>query len=323
MRKLAYLGVASLTAVALLGISCSSDDNPATATGGTTSATGGATSKAGGATSTGTKAGGGSSSTAPQGGAGGSTTPAGGSSSTSPAGGTTGVGGVTGTGGVTGATTSTGGSTAATDAGPPITGGIETMNGYYDSGTVMGTTWTSIDAEGSTATLAKNELCASGNVIKVPAKLLDGGPGPDYSGAWGATVGVNLNQTEGVDGGTAGPQNPADLSKITSVTIGINGTVSKTTRIQLEVKPAADAGTTASTYYCATLSTTYPTTANGVYTVPINTFKTQCWGTTGNVVFDPATMQPVSLGVSVVTDVNSSYLYNFCVTELKFNTGDQ
>jgi hypothetical protein len=305
MRKLAYLGVASLSAVALLGISCSSDDNPATATGGTTSATtGGATTNAGGATSTGTKAGGGSSSTAPQTGAGGS--PAGGTTSTSPAGGTTGVGGVTGAGGSTAPSTS---DAAVT----PLTGGLDTTGKFYETGTLKGTVWTAADTAGTKITLAKNEMCVTGTAIKIPNLVLaDGGTGgPDYSGAWGADVGFNLNQVEGVDGGDAGPQNPADVSNIASVTLALNGATGMNLRVQLEVKPAADAGTTTSRYFCATLPV-----AGG--TILLRSMIESCWQNGGQA-FDPSTMQPTSFAIAIVTSATKEYPINFCVTDLHFN----
>ena len=206
-----------------------------------------------------------------------------------------------------------GSATGKTDAGI-LTGGVDITGGYYETGSLMGPTGTVADNDGSTITLAKNEMCVTGTAVQVPTTSLDGGLVPDYAGAWGVGFGFNLNQVEGVDGGPAGLQKPADVSNYTSVTVGLNGAAGLNLRILLLVNPAADAGSTATTYYCAALPA-----AGG--TVMLSSFRTNCWdSSTAQVAFDPLTMQPVTFGFQVVTDTGKAYPFNFCVTALRFNS---
>jgi hypothetical protein len=298
MRRLAILCVATITAVGLVGVSCSSSKTETNGSGGATAAGG---SENGGTTGTGTSVGGATSAT-------------GGKSSTGTGTSTAATGGVTSTttGGTTsqnpqgGSTSASGGATAATGGGSPLTGGVATPGQYYTQSTLMGSTWTAKDADGSTITMATGEMCVTGNIVKIP--MIDGSTTYDYGGAWGVDVGWNLDQTAGVDGGAAGAQNPADVSALTSLTVALNGATGLTLRVQLEVKDA-DSGTSA--YYCASLPA-----AGG--TVNLADLKTQCWGTTGNVAFDKDTMQPISFAIQVVTDTTAAHPFNFCVTTLTF-----
>lgn len=325
MRQLAYLGVAALTAVALLGTSCSSDEGDdtnnavggavgtggvaSTSTGGKSSAattttkanTGGATSSAttavggsnvGGVTSTGTKASGGASSTA---------------------GGSTGVGGASSTGG-----------TAVIE---PTTGGLSLTDGFYEEGKFHGAVWVTSDSANATRTDVPHttlefsdagdagipdEMCVIGFAPKIALKANPTSTSDyDYSEIWGADLGWNLNQDAAVDGGEAGAQNPADFSDVTSVTVNLVGATGLNMRVQLETRDAEDKPV----YYCATLPLT-----NLPSTVQLNTLKTECWKSTGNVAFDPTKDQPVSFALAIVTSATKEYPISFCVTDLKFNT---
>lgn len=319
MRQLTYLGVAALTAVALLGTSCSSDEND-----------NGGNNTVGGAASTGGAAGtstGGKSSTATTG----TKATTGGSTSTATTaktgvGGSTGVGGVTGAGGanvggVTGAGGNTGAGGTATGGGSsvPLTGGLDVIDGFYTNGDFHGAVWVTSDAENatrtdvahSTITLAKDEMCVIGFAPKIALKATPASTSDyDYSEVWGADLGWNLNQDAAVDGGEAGAQNPADFTDVTSVTVNLEGATGLNMRVQLETKDST--GTSA--YYCATLPLT-----SMPQTIDLKTLKTSCWQA-GGTAFNPATDKPVSFALAVVTSGTKEYPINFCVTELKFNT---
>jgi hypothetical protein len=130
MRQLAYFGVAALSAVALVGIGCSSDDNNTGGTGGETSALGGSSASGGSNSTSGGKS---SSST--------TSVTTGGTTST-----TTSVGGVTSAGGATSGTT--GGSTGAATGGA-ATGGAPTAGG---------TTGTAVTSTGGSSMIAGDNI---------------------------------------------------------------------------------------------------------------------------------------------------------------------
>ena len=215
----------------------------------------------------------------------------------------------------TGGTSAAGGTTATqtTQATPPLTGGVAIAGGYYQTGTLMGTVWTNVDKDGSTITLATNEMCVTGNVIETPRIVLPGDEiDYDYTGGWGVAFGFYLNQTRAVDGGTPGPQNVADLSDYVSVSVGLNGAAGLSLRVQLEVPPDTSAGSTAPTPYCAALPA-----AGG--TVMLSSLAANCMtGSAGS--FDPLTMKPVLLAIFVESDTHQAYPLNFCVTDLHFNS---
>ena len=224
------------------------------------------------------------------------------------AGGTIAAGGVTSMGGAlaAGGTTAGGGVTSAGSASTSLTGGVSISGHYYQQGALQGDVWIASDSDGSTLKLADSEMCVTGKAIQVP--LLDGGA-YDYNGAWGLLFGCNLNQTQGVDGGPAGLAQPADVSAFASVTVRLNGAAGLSLRVQLEV---VDTDGT-HVRYCASLSD-----AGG--TIDLASLLTNCWtGGTPQSAFIPATMQPINLGIAVVTSTKVAYPFNFCVTELKFN----
>jgi hypothetical protein len=309
MRQLAYLGVAALTAVALLGTSCSSDSTGNGGGGDTGGAAnvGGQTGNTGGATSTGTKA------------TGGATTAS--TSAKTGQGGATGVGGVTGQGGANvGGVTGQGGAATGGGSSVPVTGGLDIVDSFYTDGTFKGAVWVTSDevnakrSDVAHTTIAlpveKDEMCVTGFAPKIPLKEPHTSASDyDYSEVWGADLGWNLNETAGVDGGE-GTKSPADFSDVTSVTVNLEGATGLNMRVQLTTLD--DQG--AEVYYCATL----PLTGSAA-TIDLTTLKTSCWQAGGKA-FDPATMQPVSFALAVVTSATKEYPINFCVTELKFNT---
>jgi hypothetical protein len=219
-----------------------------------------------------------------------------------PTGGRAGLGGSTGTAGIQFYVI--GGALATASGGSTPVGGIAIPNQFYAQGDFEGSIWSVSDPDGSTLAIASNELCATGNLIKVPN--IEGGTGPDYGGAWGALIGWDLNQLVDLDGGTNGYQTPVDLSAMHSITVGLTGATALTLRIQLNVD-AADAGTTA--YYCAAIP------ASGA-TIRLSDLRTQCWDPTSVGFFDKATMKPSSLAIQLVTDTASAHPFKFCVTAL-------
>ena len=216
-------------------------------------------------------------------------------------GGRTGLGSI-GTGGIL--FSGIGGAMVTATGGSAPAGGIAIPNQYYAQGNFEGSIWPVGDPDGSTLAIASNELCATGNLIKVPN--IEGGTDPDYGGAWGALIGWDLNQLVDLDGGTGGYQTPADLSAMHSITVGLSGATALTLRIQLNVDQA-DAGTAA--YYCAALP------SSGA-TISLSNLKTQCWDPASVGYFDKATMKPSSLAIQLVTDTASAHPFRFCVTAL-------
>jgi len=285
MRQLAILGVAALTAVALVGVSCSSDKN----NGGTTTvATGGAVSN-GGAAATG------------------------GATSTSP---------VSHTGGINAGGSGGGGGMAATTGGAeaviPLTDGLALDGNYLQIGTLKGVSWTTWDtklsgATGSTITQVPGKMCVYGTAAKV---LCNDGSTTDcaYSTYWGVDLGWNLNQPKDADGGVGDPQ-AADLSAFTSLSLDFDGATTPPLplRVQLTVM---DSTTGTEAYYCSRIAT-----AALPQTIPLANLKTNCWpGGSPQVPFDPATMQPTNLAIQVFTDIGKEYPYNFCLKTLTFDT---
>jgi hypothetical protein len=56
-------------------------------------------------------------------------------------------------------------------------------------------------------------------------------------------------------------------------------------------------------------------------TIPLNTLKTNCWsGGTPQNPFDPLTMKPSNIQIQVWTNTTKANPFNFCVTDIKFNT---
>jgi hypothetical protein len=147
--------------------------------------------------------------------------------------------------------------------------------------------------------VATNYLCATGTA----AQVLYGDAGqPDWGAEWGVVLGWNLNQPSWLDGGTA---SPADLTGMTSITVGLIGATGLNLRVQLDVR---DMDSGMSVPYCAIL----PSTGG---TIPLSSLMMQCWSGTGSA-FNPATMQPVDLAIQVVTDTVQAYPFSFCVTAL-------
>ncbi len=326
MRLVAFLGVAALTAVALLGTSCSSDDDDGNGTatggaanvGGQTGATGGASSTAttkttGGATSTATtKATGGAT------GVGGVTSTA--TTSTQAAGGSTAaVGGSTSMGG----TTATGGGSSV-----PLTGGIELSGedgNYLEMGDFKGVVWITDDSKGENATrtditysnieIATGEMCVTGTARKVPLKENPASTSDyDYAGVWGAEFGWNLNQVNDADGGTSDPM-PADVSNIESVTVNFEGVTDPAVPLRVQVLVPGTDGAADQTF-CTTVKV-----AELPQTIPLTSLVVECWaGGKKAPAFDPATMQPSNLQIQVYTDTKADHPFNFCMTELTFNS---
>jgi hypothetical protein len=216
-------------------------------------------------------------------------------------GGVTSVGGTHATGGMptTGGTTSTGAVSTT-----PLTGGVSMPNQYYDQGGLKGYVWASNDQGGSTITIAAGEMCAIGNLIQVPS-LADGGY--DYNLAWGAQIGWNINQAPAVDGGPGNPAEPANLSGIASITVGLKGAAGLTLRIQFSITETDGTFTT----YCSALP-------DGGGTVSLGSMTKDCWNG-GGTPLDPATFHPPTFAISFVSDTSSAHSFNVCVTELKFN----
>jgi hypothetical protein len=185
---------------------------------------------------------------------------------------------------------------------PP--GGLPTPNGGYTTGSYGGAVWGASDSVGSAITLDPNGFCANGTAVQVPIDPTTGQP--DWGNAWGALLGWNMNEALLPDN-TWGPWNPADVSDKSSVTVQLSGAAGLNLRIQMEVDDP-DTGTPA--YFCVSI----PSEGG---TFPLTSLATECWAGTG-VVFDPATMQPVNLGVSIVTSTGQAYPFNFCVTALSF-----
>lgn len=311
MRQLAYLGVAALTAVALLGTSCSDD-----ATSGGGGDVGGATSvggqNTGGATNASTQATGGatSASTSAKTGQGGAN-----------------VGGVTGQGGANvGGVTGQGGAATGGGSSIPVTGGLELTGddgNYLKIDNFEGVVWLAWDGKDlanpvatytySDIALTEGELCVQGTAQKVPNK--EGTTTPDYSAVWGAEVGWSINQPKDADGGTGDPQ-PADVSDFASITLDFDGTgTTLPMRIQVEV-PDPDGGT--SKTYCAPIGL-----GSLPVTIPLTSLKTNCWsGGSPQDPFDPLTMKPSNVQIQVWTNTTKANPFNFCVTDLKFNKDD-
>ena len=192
MRQLAYLGVAALSAVALVGVGCSSSDNNTTATGGATAPQGGGTS-AGGTSSTGT-----------------GTHPAGGATSSSSTSGGASTGGAPapGAGGST--------STAATNTGgAPMTAGQNLVNDtcQVNGGTdVMGVTggfYVFGDGTSCTTPPSGTNVCDPADSGTTTGVCLSGATIKDSTyAAWGCGIGLSLNTVAtdgdaGADGGTS------------------------------------------------------------------------------------------------------------------------
>jgi hypothetical protein len=177
--------------------------------------------------------------------------------------------------------------------------GLPTPNGIYASGGYAGPVWGVADTAGSTITLTDNYLCASGTAVRVPYN--DAGQ-PDWAGAWGVALGWNLNEPYLLDGGVPGL---ANLAGKTSITVGLVGATGLNMRVQLTARDW-DAG--APVYYCASLPATGAT-------IPLSSLTTQCWAP-GGAVFDPATVYPENLAITVVTDQSLAYPFKFCVTAL-------
>lgn len=176
---------------------------------------------------------------------------------------------------------------------------VATPNGQLTIGSFSGYLWALSDLGGSTITLNPNEFCVNGNAIQVP---IGSNGQPDWSGAWGALAGWNLNQPV-LDGVVSDPL-PADLSGKQSIGIQISGADGLDLRIQLHANDAN--GTPA--YYCSGVPQTGAV-------VNLSSMMTDCWSGMG-VAFDPATIKPIDLSVQVVTSMSRAYPFNFCVTQL-------
>lgn len=205
----------------------------------------------------------------------------------------------------TGGRTNTGGAPATGGATVTSGAGLLTPNGYLTVGNLKGYTWTAVDPGGSTLNLAQDALCVAGTVAKVP---FDGGV-IDYASVWGVMFAWNLNQAFSVDAGVPGPTQPANLSDFYSVSIALAGAEGLTLRAEFEFPDLVDGHTN---MICATLPATGAS-------LPLRSFKPDCWDASSPGIFDPTTMRPNYFGIQIVSDTSQAYPFNFCVTGLWFD----
>jgi hypothetical protein len=174
---------------------------------------------------------------------------------------------------------------------------LPTPDGWYQTGSYTGPVWTAHDEKGSSITLDSGVLCANGTATQVPYDSATGQY--DYSGAWGAMVGWNLNYPLG------GTRTGADLSAKSAIKVGLVGGSGLNFLLSLVLQDANGVNTAT---YCA------PLPSEGG-TIPLSSLTQDCWAP-GGTPFDPVTMQPSVLSIEVRTDPNRAHPFNFCVTAL-------
>jgi hypothetical protein len=207
-----------------------------------------------------------------------------------------------------------------------VTGGIELTGddgNFLEIGEYKGVVWTTSDAKGENATrtditysdiaIATGEICVTGTARKVPL-MIGSTKDYDYSGVWGAEFGWNLNQPVDADGGAGDPM-PVDVSDVESITVNFEGATSPAVPLRVQVLvPDPEGG--ASRTFCTSVDV-----ANLPQTIPLTSLVMECWpGGKKSPAFDPMTMKPTNLQVQVVTDKDKEHPFNFCMTELKFNS---
>ena len=119
---------------------------------------------------------------------------------------------------------------------------------------------------------------------------------PDYGATWGATLGFNLNQDEGSD--TA---NSIDLAAqgVCGVTFNVSAVPPDgTLRFIFE---------SGGTDYCVEV------TAAGTQTVAFSAASESCWEA-GGATIDGTSVS--GLKWQIATNVDASYAFDFCITEL-------
>jgi hypothetical protein len=151
------------------------------------------------------------------------------------------------------------------------------------------------DAGGSSIEWDGDSLCVSGRVARIPNN--DAGQ-PDYSRGWGVEVSWRF--------GAGRTEDPANISGLTSVTVGLSGAIGLNLQLDVEVQQA---GTGVSSFYCAPLD---PAGA----TIDLVDLTSSCFGGAGSLAFDPVTMLPAYVGVRVVADTARDYPFDFCITAL-------
>jgi hypothetical protein len=200
--------------------------------------------------------------------------------------------------GGTGCDVSSGGAPSACLA--PLTYGYG-----YTQGSYSGYLWTSSDGTSTiyppcgTGVCFGNTITVSGIVPKVPFV----GCGYDSSIVWGAQLGWDLNSSWDLN-----TSFPADLNGKQSVTIGLSGATGLSLSVKL-ILPNTDGGL--GLEFCAPLNLN-----NGVGTVPLTSFTTDCWQLGGRR-FDPVSMKPKSLSIEVKASTRQDTPFNFCLTQLK------
>jgi hypothetical protein len=172
---------------------------------------------------------------------------------------------------------------------------LPTPGEVYTDGTHTGRVLVEPDAGGSSIAWDSDRLCMSGRVARIPTNAAGQ---PDYSSGWGVEV-VWLFDVERT-------QDPANISGLTSVTVGLSGAIGLNLELEVEVDQAFSGG---SAFYCAPLD---PAGA----TINLVDLTNSCFGNPGTQAFDPATMLPAYVGVRVVADTVRDHPFDFCITAL-------